>query len=313
MADSRAIQLAWDRVVEAAGSPDVLSGAEKVPSGRRDQLATALGSLRIVIRSIPGAEAELQRRVRWFAEHTGPGTEFHKQLEAVVVALAKLKSPRKHERNACWELRSAAASEDKRGRVLGYRRESCLEEGSVIQRKVAVKGRPIRSLQQLRDTEMVLGRLSHRPEVGDLIAVAMATADQLLKQATSEEVEAADALVGLDEMAAGGRFGAIGDVGIVDSVPLGAVGRLVELLDTLLSGPHDPPSGRSRSDSNSKASAEDHRRWEFAKPLRDKVPAVTWQTIADQYQKKTGEPTSESSIKQSWYRVQRARKQGATT
>ncbi|MBX3449552.1 MAG: hypothetical protein KF777_08335 [Planctomycetaceae bacterium] len=58
----------------------------------------------------------------------------------------------------------------------------------------------------------------------------METADQLVKVSRSEEIEAAVALVGLDEMGAGGRFGAIGSTGIVDSVPLGAVGRLVQQL-----------------------------------------------------------------------------------
>jgi hypothetical protein len=59
-------------------------------------------------------------------------------------------------------------------------------------------------------------------------------------------------------------------------------------------------------------SAEDAKRWEFAKPLRAKSPAVSWKTIADQYRKQTAEPVDESSMKQSCYRAKKTENQAPT-
>jgi hypothetical protein len=56
------------------------------------------------------------------------------------------------------------------------------------------------------------------------------------------------------------------------------------------------------------ASTTDQDRWRFAKPLRDKTPSLKWRIIAEQYQKKTGEPIDEQAMKQSCYRAQKPRK-----
>lgn len=235
--DSKRIGIAWDRVAEVAGSKAILSGRKHVPVDRRDDLATALGSLRLEIRDIPEAEARLQKRLRWVDEHAGPGTQFHNQLKAVVAAFPLGEKWHSHLLRAWWEVRSAATDEAQQDQILGYRPESVLINGKIARRESAVVGAPIHSLPRLFEVEKALRQLSDLPNAGPQIAAAMETADQLIKVSRSEEIEAAVALVGIDEMGAGGRFGAIGSTGIVDSVPLGAVGRLVQ---QLIVGRNDP-------------------------------------------------------------------------
>lgn len=307
--ESGPIARAWKRVVEAAGSEEVLSGRVRLPVDRRENLAEALGSLRIEIRNSPAAEAQLQRRLRWVVEHAGPGTQFHEQLDAVVVALMAAEKLRPHERRDLWELRRAATTDSLPGRVLGRRRERCFEAGRFIEIRVPVRANPIRSLLHLREIEASLRRLIHRPEASEVIATAMKTVDQLLKLAKTEEVDAADALVGLDEMGASGRFDAIVDEAIVESIPLGGVGRLAELLVESSPAPGVPPFPQSSPARTAKASAEDIERWKFAKPLREKDDQVSWKTIADQYRKKTGKRVDESSMKQACQRAKTAEKQ----
>jgi hypothetical protein len=49
----------------------------------------------------------------------------------------------------------------------------------------------------------------------------------------------------------------------------------------------------------------DQDRWKFARPLREKTPQIKWRIIAELYQKQTGEPVDEQSMKQSCHRASR--------
>lgn len=67
------------------------------------------------------------------------------------------------------------------------------------------------------------------------------------------------------------------------------------LAQVLENPPHEAPS----------ASATDRARWEFARPLREKTPPVKWRIIAELYQRETGEPVDEESMRQSCYRAKK--------
>jgi hypothetical protein len=70
------------------------------------------------------------------------------------------------------------------------------------------------------------------------------------------------------------------------------------------SSPAAKPAQANRTTAK-RSSGIDEKRYQFAKPMRDKSPAVSWKTITELWTKESGEDVDDAAMKQSFYRVQR--------